>query len=26
LADLEQVEGISTALAQTIYDHFHANA
>ncbi len=26
LADLEQVRGISKALAQTIYDHFHANA
>jgi len=26
LADLEQVKGISTALAKTIYSHFHANA
>ncbi len=26
LADLEQVHGISKALAQSIYDHFHADA
>ena len=25
LADLEAVEGISTAVAQRIYDHFHSN-
>ena len=26
LADLEQVEGISGAIAQAIYDHFHGNS
>ena len=26
LSDLERVEGISTALARAIYDHFHADS